>query len=448
MGGLQKFVHGNQPASPRHDRQAIGALAKISTSKKPNGPFTGDSQSLTGTTPGNGYASNSGTDRNGYPIPHYQLLNGRVHRDGFDDTVSSGFDATESTVDAYENRPDTQYLGNKSHNRAPAEDQYPKVYNEAMAEDFEAENRRAGSYNENGYGNAFPIQQQPNHVLRHQTSRSPLGNHGVERPSSHGGPAISGRFQKSQRGRKIVPYGDMQLELRPGQDGITTSQPRKDSRKRHRSSENIQQENLNQEQNLASDDDCELPGPQVDGHIHRQKNGGFEGSDVDETLESPIDQHLQGSHRCAYFDLGNASPDYSDEELRKMKYQDLKGQTWEIDPNAKSSTPAPQDGQPTLSLKDRLENCIQDMEPAVQFDYFQHLSMAEWEETGDILIDRFGEILKKIKNARQKRRVIVSGFEKKIEEREDLVRGKSAILEKKFRDMKKSGEGVLRGKLS
>lgn len=147
-------------------------------------------------------------------------------------------------------------------------------------------------------------------------------------------------------------------------------------------------------------------------------------------------------------DLINAIPDYDDQQLVTLNYQDLKGQTWENDPHAKSAALSRREGDPALSLEDRLKTCVDKMEPEAQFAFFQHLSMAEWEETGEILIERFGDIMKNMRLARQKRRAMVSDFEKKIEQREFLVRGKSAILDKKFKDMKKGGEGVLRGKLA
>jgi hypothetical protein len=452
MSGVQNFVRGNQPApaSPRQDRLKIAQQAKIST-KKTKSLSSGNLQPLASTAPAQGYPSNPEAGRNTFPQRQYQQQNGSADRGLFDETLTSELESTRSDIEDYTNYQGGPYNTNGLNNHASPEDEFSEDDEDAMRETQEAEARRARDYYDNGNDNAYAnAQHQQNHSLRHQSSRSPLVNSEVDPRNPHDGSAIMGRFQQSQIGQNALSQRDM--PVRSGQDGAITNQPRKDSRKRARDDEHIQPEILNQQQNLGPDE-YELPAPQPNGPIQRQGEGGFDGSNVDETpSESPIDQHPQYSQDAPrdrpMIDLINASPDYDDQQLIKLKYQDLKGQTWENDPHAKSSVPARQEGDPAPSLEDRLKTCVDEMDAETQFAYFQHLSMAEWEETGEILIDRFGQIMKNMRLARQKRRAMVSDFEKKIEQREVLVRGKSAILGKKFTDMKKGGEGVLRGKLA
>jgi hypothetical protein len=263
----------------------------------------------------------------------------------------------------------------------------------------------------------------------------------------HQGHGISGRFQQLKGSQNTQQHSNM--EFRPSQNSHIITQQHRDSKNRGRSDEiNCKLESLTQQQN--QDDNNGLLGPSENGYAKLAK---FDGSSADETpAESPNEQCPQDgeypSGQRQYFDPSGLSPDYHDDKLGEMAYQDLKKETWETESHGRQHMQP--DGQKRVvePLKDRFEMCIKEEDRNIQFDFLKQLSMAEWEEIGDLFIERFGEIMKKMRMARQNKRNLVSDFENRIEGREALVRRKSENLEVKFRDMKKGGEGVLRGKIS
>ena len=130
-----------------------------------------------------------------------------------------------------------------------------------------------------------------------------------------------------------------------------------------------------------------------------------------------------------------------------MAYKDLKKETW--DPKTfilKRANPAGTQN-PEFSLEDCIEYTVQHESAENQVQFFQDMSMEEFEEAGDFFIDKFADLMKKIKEARKKKRELVTAFETEIETREKAVRGKSETFDKQFKDMRAGGEGVLRGKV-
>ncbi|PMD47264.1 hypothetical protein L207DRAFT_415795 [Hyaloscypha variabilis F] len=139
-------------------------------------------------------------------------------------------------------------------------------------------------------------------------------------------------------------------------------------------------------------------------------------------------------------------PDYTDEKLKAMKYSDLKAEDWDNYPNPKPfELPAKLRGKPLADqiayYADRAKKNV-DSEDVL---FFEHLSTSEWEQAGDIIVDKFADLLKQLKEKRQEKRRITERFEAEIEAREKAVRGKSNLFDKKFKDMQISGQNVLKG---
>jgi hypothetical protein len=130
-----------------------------------------------------------------------------------------------------------------------------------------------------------------------------------------------------------------------------------------------------------------------------------------------------------------------------MSYEDLAKETWETEQHSRQFNPSTGEENATVLLKDRFEICLVENEDS-QFQYFWQLSIEDWEQTGDLFLERFEKLMKKMRMARQNKRTLVSNYEKKIEERAHLVRGKSGNIDSKLQDMRKGGEGVLKGKVS
>ena len=136
--------------------------------------------------------------------------------------------------------------------------------------------------------------------------------------------------------------------------------------------------------------------------------------------------------------------DYDNEKLKGMKYSDLKSEDWDTIPNSKVFALPPQlQGKP---LGDQITYYASRQTEELAL-FYEHLSTREWEEAGDWLVEKFADLLKQLKEKRQEKRKITEGFEAEIEAREKAVRGKSDLLDKKLKDMRASGEGVLRGKI-
>lgn len=76
--------------------------------------------------------------------------------------------------------------------------------------------------------------------------------------------------------------------------------------------------------------------------------------------------------------------------------------------------------------------------------FFSGLSMAEWEESGDWLIEQFSVILQKTKDARVERRKVASVFEAEIKRRYELTEGEGVEIRRRLDDMRSGGMGVLK----
>jgi predicted Holliday junction resolvase-like endonuclease len=74
--------------------------------------------------------------------------------------------------------------------------------------------------------------------------------------------------------------------------------------------------------------------------------------------------------------------------------------------------------------------------------------MDEWEDSGDWFVERFNDLVKRMKDARQAKRKLAMEFEEEIANREEAVRKSKESVELELRTMKKGGEEVLKSKVS
>lgn len=94
-----------------------------------------------------------------------------------------------------------------------------------------------------------------------------------------------------------------------------------------------------------------------------------------------------------------------------------------------------------VNLKDQVVKVSQER------SFLASLPMDEYEECGDIMVERFSDFVKTFKTARQQRRKIAKEFEDEIAKREELVRDKINAFEKDLNRLKTGGEDVVRKKL-
>ncbi|KAF9870106.1 hypothetical protein CkaCkLH20_12465 [Colletotrichum karsti] len=137
------------------------------------------------------------------------------------------------------------------------------------------------------------------------------------------------------------------------------------------------------------------------------------------------------------------SCDYADDELAEMTYTQLREQPFDDDPAQKSmKTIAPLTGD---SLPAKLEH-FKGQREAEQKQFFMQMTVNDWERSGDWLLEQFGQVAQKLKDARQNKRTMVEQFENEIAKREEAVRLRTESIDKKLSQIKHKGEDMLADK--
>ncbi|KAI9678473.1 MAG: hypothetical protein M1829_002071 [Trizodia sp. TS-e1964] len=86
----------------------------------------------------------------------------------------------------------------------------------------------------------------------------------------------------------------------------------------------------------------------------------------------------------------------------------------------------------------------QEQNSSLQRAFFGSLTAEEWEQSGDWFLERFADIVLKMKESRKKKRLIVASFEEEVDQREKTVLAARESLEGVMDNMKRGGQGVLR----
>jgi hypothetical protein len=431
MSNLQSFIGRNATPplgqSPRPDR-----LAQINELKVKSGKYSSSighaGKRLSSTAPAPGYASNNNygmrsTDHN----PQY--AHPEVEEPGaFDDTITSNLEDTKSDILSYQRINEN---GQEEGSYAAREEHRPRHYEN----DPQAHPTRNDAYKQN----------------QAQTSVVNSNAETLRRQSAL--PGISGRFEALEYNQHPSDF-----QLRPGQN---EHQHVRDARKRGRSTEPfyqgscdpIYQESEEAELEGSEDDDSDLPGPGfLKGGRGREENRSPHRVPIDTTYSStpigspnrPLKERVQAR---------DISPDYSEEDLKGMKYNRFEAESWETIPNVPEFVLAQELHGPDATLGTRIDyyskrshNSDKPEDLDAHAEFYANLSTAEWEEAGDYLVDKFTYLLQQIKKAKQDKRKRMEEFEAEIEVREKAVRGKSEKFDAEFNDMKASGEGLLKGK--
>lgn len=135
--------------------------------------------------------------------------------------------------------------------------------------------------------------------------------------------------------------------------------------------------------------------------------------------------------------------DYDDGALATMDYAELRNEAFDFDPareEAQSAINPPQGG-----LHNKLEH-FQYKDTNNRLEFFTKMPVKDWEASGDWFLERFGEVMDRLRDARKSRRAIVEGFENEIAERGDAVRNKIQGIDKTLTEFKREGEGMMVGK--
>lgn len=164
----------------------------------------------------------------------------------------------------------------------------------------------------------------------------------------------------------------------------------------------------------------------------------------DALLGSPIRQALLGP-KLSPPKKRLRSIDYDEEALRKMNFAELQNEPFDHDPTRQViMSPAK---PPADNLDDRLEFYRSKDEDA-QVQLFTQMSVREWDDSGDWFLERFGNIVTKMKEARQAKRKIVEQYETQISEREEEVRRQKETIDRKLSKLKHDSSAMLKGSQS
>lgn len=490
-GGLGRFVGregrgtgsnslplGGQPQSAR----AAAAAFKVSTKeiKRVSTPST----HFTNPTPEPQYPLN------GYqptaPTPPYKILMKaplaparEPSRDRLDDTTAgSDFDKTLSerhfkaaleavpSVQGHEQGYEQEYSDSNralssqsaSANEFEDDEDYPEQHQNGNKGILDAQGYTHTRFERPEEYQSEPVQPEPPHTLRRQRDVSPIvqrQDHPLRLPAQASG--IAGRFTQSMN----VPIRSSQHEH------IPIEQPQH-PKKRSRSPEFPRHGPNRRHETDRHSFRTEPEVPRVSGFFDTQQNDRQgEAEDVSKTASpdrtprrsrQPRSNHSASSQHPSIDNPGTQPQpveppqpivaDYDDEALKSMTYAQVEADNWEMSRKG----PANNDNRP---LAERLQELVAQIEPedigrrdnSHGIEFFSSISTAEWEQSGEWFVHKFADLMKAFMEKRTQRRLATEKFESELRAREKVIRGKSDKLDKMFKDMRASGEDMLRGKV-
>jgi hypothetical protein len=133
--------------------------------------------------------------------------------------------------------------------------------------------------------------------------------------------------------------------------------------------------------------------------------------------------------------------DYDQKTLFKMKYEELKNESFDSDPRAPPPVLAEEDLQ--KPLVERLSLVQKNVDVGQQSQFFRSLPTTEWEDAGDWFLDQFQNIIQRTKQARQRKRKLAQEFETEVEKRHEHVSKKQHQVQQAMDKMKEQGEGLV-----
>lgn len=140
--------------------------------------------------------------------------------------------------------------------------------------------------------------------------------------------------------------------------------------------------------------------------------------------------------------------DYSIHQLADMSYQQLKDESFDHMPGAAKTMAQFDLPNPSLPLSERLQQIYEDKAHKDRElrarGFFSSLTIDQYEDCGELLLDGFRKVMERLKNARQQKRRAAKTMEEQIAKREDLVRKKRGIIEVDLGRLKSAGSAVVK----
>ncbi|KAJ5666276.1 uncharacterized protein N7477_008724 [Penicillium maclennaniae] len=181
---------------------------------------------------------------------------------------------------------------------------------------------------------------------------------------------------------------------------------------------------------------------------------------IDETIRvSQFSSRQASEHSSSAFDVTNLtdlSRDDHDEMNQNPFFARSSTKRGRPEPFEKTPSPPPTVKSPSLppappfvpdlhSPNDAVSELLRSTEENRQ-TYLSRMSVDEWEDCGDQLIDRFSHLLIEMKKLRRARRQTAAVFEAEMRRRHEEVEGQDAELSTKLNEMRTGGAEVLRGR--
>lgn len=142
--------------------------------------------------------------------------------------------------------------------------------------------------------------------------------------------------------------------------------------------------------------------------------------------------------------------DYPAQLLYQKSFSELQAEPFDrapTPPPVKSpSLPAQSSHTPSISSPDDTVSHFLKLADEDRKVYLSHLSVEEWEDCGDQLIDRFTHLLTEMRKLRRARRRTATVFEAEVRRRHEQVEAQDAELSVKLEEMRTGGAEVLRGR--
>lgn len=215
-------------------------------------------------------------------------------------------------------------------------------------------------------------------------------------------------------------------------------------------------------ENDAESDNERQDSPQSVIAIDKNDNmDTLDNHDDDDAFQNPFSKRSSTStkqsvpSRLAQPKKRQLEADYPPEILYQKSFTDLQAEPFDYTPPT-TTAPPPQTTSattaPTTPADQTQETTTDKVSLLLRLSeeerktYLSNLSIDEWEECGDQLIDHFTTMLSKMKELRHARRKTAALFETEIKRRHDKVEEQSADLSKKLEEMREGGIGVLRGR--
>lgn len=142
--------------------------------------------------------------------------------------------------------------------------------------------------------------------------------------------------------------------------------------------------------------------------------------------------------------------DYPPQLLYQKSFAELQAEPFDKTPTPpppiKSPSLPPQPPAPIISSPDDSVSHFLKLGEQDRQVYLSRLSVDEWEECGDQLIDRFTNLLTEMRKLRRARRRTAAVFEAEVRRRHEQVEAQDSELSVKFEEMRTGGAEVLRGR--